>query len=311
MVIASCNVSGSDSNIIFAGSARLALLGNVLKDAQKSHVVRIWQANRSVISDNIISGSSLTNNQGRLALKLHSPDRGGGDVGTPTANTGITNIETEYSIVSDNVFGSSGPFPVCIGPENTTVDERISNIIFERNRIHSDYGSQSIILPVASLHIWGRYCTVRNNIIDGTGSQPGYNGIVVEREGTVVPAPTNIEVYNNTIYRGDSSSDIHRGIRVGPEVTNSIVRNNLISFPYATGSVVMILNETTDLVYSNNILTSTAGFVLPNAVNPLNRDFRLQAGSPAQNQGINVPVYEDYFNNTRPVSLSDVGAFEQ
>lgn len=152
---------------------------------------------------------------------------------------------------------------------------------------------------------------MRNNIIDGTGSQPGYNGIIVERLGSIVPSPTNIEVYHNTIYRGDSSSDIHRGIRVGQYVTNSIVKNNLVCFPYATGIVTLVENQCSDLVSTDNVLTADAQFILPRAGNPLERDFRLQAGSSVLGKGVKVPVYDDYYLNSRPESSVDPGAFEQ
>jgi hypothetical protein len=315
MVIASCDVSDSYYNVMYVGSERLALLGNIVYESQTQHVVRIWQAYRSVISHNIIHGSSLANGIGSHGLKFHGPGTfpGGeeeGVLGEPLAGTGYMNAKTEFCILADNIFGTSGPWPVAIGPQNTWADERLSNIIIERNRFHPDYGTSSSRHVTVSLQLWGRYFTVRNNIFDGTGSANDYCAIATEDHG-VIPAPTKIEIYNNTIYKGDNGSDIHRGIYVGEQVTNSIVQNNLVSFPYASGAVVLIANLSSDLVSSDNLLTDNAQFTYPGNPAPLDRDFTLQTGSPALDQGITVPVYDDYYIDTRPGSSNDLGAFEE
>ena len=319
IVIASCNMSDSETEIIYGGSERLALLGNILIDNHGSHLVRIWQAYRSVISHNIIAGSQITTTGGAHALKFHGPGIGGDSVptiGEPAAGTGLMSVRTEYNIIADNILGkASGPWAVAIGPQNTMADERLSNIIIERNLFQSDYGTQSPTLVVVPLFVWARYCSIRNNIFDGTGSANDYIAIGVEQRGAE-PAPTGIEVYHNTIYRGDSASGDHRGIMFRDEVTDSIARNNLISFPYATGTPVMILDETSDLVSSNNLLTNTPYFTHPDDSNPLDRDFTLLSGSPALGQGISVPVYDDYNYGTvnaydRPENVPDLGAFEE
>jgi hypothetical protein len=311
LVYASCNISDADSNDIYCGSERLAMLGNVLKDTRQSQVVRVWLAYHSVIQHNIISGSCLDmTTNAREALKIHSTKTY--ELGTPVNGTSILRNETEYLIVSDNIIGSSGPFPFQIAPgTSASTEERLSNLIIERNRVITDYGLTGGDLAQTGLNIWSiRYCTVRNNIFDGTESKDNYNGIVVLKLG-VSPTPAYTEIYNNTIYRGDSSSGVHRGIHIQSTATLTTVRNNLISFPYATGTVYGLVDEATDTVSYNNLLTNTAGFVDPNNATPLSRNFKLQAGSPAENQGTNVPVYDDYYMNPRPESLSDLGACEQ
>jgi hypothetical protein len=311
MVVASCDVSDSESNALFGGSERLAILGNIFKNTHQSQVVRLWLTNHGVVEHNLISGSSLDlNTSGREGLKFHSPDHT--TVGEPVINTGIINAETEYSIISDNVIGTSGPFPIIIGSENNVKDERVSNIIIERNRICSDYGNTSGDLPQISLNVWSRYTTVRNNIMDGTGSKPGYIGIAVYRQG-VSPIPAYNEIYNNTIYRGDASSDIHRGIHIESTATLTTVRNNLMSFPYATGyswQVNGLVDEASDTVSSNNLFTDTAGFIDPNNAAPLSRYFNVVGGSPGIDSGYSVPVYEDYDGNIRPNGNYDIGAYE-
>ncbi len=317
IVIALCNVSDGGGNVLYAGSERLALLGNIVADSQTTHIVRVWQAYRSVIAHNIMSGSSLANTAGRGALKLHGPGYYPGGEGAvtlaePEPSTLFLRIKTEYCIIADNIFGSSGPWPVTIGPQNFSADERLSNIIVERNRFHPDYGSQSATPVQFAMHLWTTYSTVRNNIFDGTGSNPDHSYRVIRlTDRGAMPPQTYIEIYNNTIYRSDSSSYAHYGINVWENVTNSIIRNNLVSFPYATGAVTLIENLSSDLVSSNNLLTDNALFVSPDVADPLARNFSLQNDSPAINAGITVPVYVDFSLNPRPESSSNLGAFEE
>ncbi|HQF07706.1 MAG TPA: hypothetical protein PLM53_19580 [Spirochaetota bacterium] len=315
MVVASCAISGSATNIVYVGSERLALLGNIMHDAQQSHVVRVWQAYRSVIGHNMISGSSVNSAEGRHALKLHGPGLRPGSIsgtslGVPTPGTGLLDVKTQFTIVADNIFGSSGPWPVAIGPQDGQADERLSHIIFERNRIHPDYGTQSVTTVQVALIVWARHCTIRNNIIDGTGANRYFDGMVVDRRG-IEPAPTNVEIYHNTIYRGDNVSVTPTAIQIGAVVTDSEARNNLASFPYASGPVTLVEDLSGVLARSNNLLTDDARFVLPGAADPLARDYRLQAGSPALGQGASVPVFDDFFMNFRPASSADLGALEQ
>jgi len=117
-----------------------------------------------VLSSQCISGSSLDNANGRHALKFHGP--GDGEYGIPTQGTIRLEHLTEFAIISDNVFGSSGPWPVAIGPQDSGANEEVRDVIFERNRIVSEYGSRSSTPVQVALNIWGRYITIRNNLMD-------------------------------------------------------------------------------------------------------------------------------------------------
>lgn len=313
MVISSCNLSNSNRDVLYAGSERLALLGNLVQNSDVSHVIRVWQAYNSVISHNVMSGSSLTTTQGKHALKLHGPGYypNGNEIslGTPSPNNGLLGNETKLCIVSDNTFGSSGPWPVAVGPQSSRADERLSDIIFERNRILTDYGSQNPESINVSLHIWGRYITIRNNIIDGTGSSNGYTGINVEKRGEE-PAPIGVEVYNNTIYKNGIADGSHNGINFDSLVRDSIVKNNLVSFPDVTGRQKAIDSNSLDLESSNNLLVNIPKLVDPDNNNPLDRDYDLQSDSPCINKGVNVQVFDDFSGNVRPIGVYDIGAFE-
>ena len=81
-----------------------------------------------MIKHNNISGSTLVSGEGLHALKLHGENES--DIGT-YAETGNSGLEkrTAFTMVADNVFGSSGPEPVSIGPQSPSWDERLSDII--------------------------------------------------------------------------------------------------------------------------------------------------------------------------------------
>jgi len=308
MVIASCDISESETNVMYVGAERLAVLGNRVRNARTSHVVRIWQAYRSVVSENVVSGSSLDNTNGRHALKLHGPKE---SELAPADGNGSLAHRSEFSIVSGNVFGSSGPWPLNLAPQDSGSDERLSDIVFERNRYHQDLGDQSATPLQVALRVAARNATIRNNVIDGTGDGNDFTGIWVGLNGAE-PAASGVAVYNNTIFRANNDVGNGRvGIAVGAEATSTVVRNNLISFPGATVPTAMIDDASADLVEDHNLMTETAGFVGATALDPLARDFGLDASSPALDSGAIVPVFEDLEGNPRDDGLIDLGARER
>jgi len=315
MAIVSCHMWESQDNIAYVGSERLAILGNILQNVRESHVLRVWQAYRSVISDNIVSGSSLgVTSDGRHALKLHGPgysqETDVDEYDTPVPDSAYLGHHTEYTVVSGNVFGSSGPWPVTIGPQDAATDAELYNIVFERNRVISEFGEMSPQLVQIAMSMWGRNSTIRNNIFDGTGSSPDYTAITIEQRG-VEPAPDDIDVYNNTIHRSDNADGNYRiGISVGPTATDVDIKNNLVSFPGDTVVTIAVNDLSTVAVSAGNMLAETNFFIDPDAVDPLARDFRLMAGNPASDHGVAVPVLEDFSGDARPVGAYDIGAFE-
>lgn len=313
MSIVSCNVMGARDNVAYVGSERLALLGNQFADADNSHVVRVWQAYKSVISNNKMSGSSLKSNSGRHSFKMHGPS--GWEL--VSKDWDCLKSRTEYTIVSDNVFGSSGPWPVSIGPQDDWKDERLSDIIFERNRYCADFGkrsSDSVQLDTALLFL-GRQITIRNNIIDGSNFGAYFTGICVRAE-TVAPPSQNIWIYHNTIYKSNNlNGQDWTGIKITQGAKDIVVKNNLISFPaIGTGSQQAIDNDGTATIQSNNLLNGNIAFVDPdNAIDPLNRSFQLTSNSvDAINKGNTIKtVFEDFEGNERPGgSAYDIGALE-
>ena len=299
---------------MYIGSERLALLGNIARDADESHVVRVWQGYLGVISHNIISGSSLTTDSGRHALKLHGPGYSTFSdtvsLCDPEAGTTCLEHRSEFMVISGNVFGSSGPWPVAIGPQDAYSNEYLSDIIFERNRIHPDYGSQSLLSNKVSvgLSLWASYVTVRNNIIDGTGAGSSFTGINITQRG-LEPVPICNRIFNNTIYRQDEAgvSWGHNGVKISAEAVEIKVINNLVRLPES--ETTLLINDAGNAAISgSNLMTATPGLVDPENPAPLLRDFSLQDWSPAVGAGEYVPVYDDFLLKTRSKARHDLGA---
>jgi hypothetical protein len=190
MCVWNCDLSGAEVNVLYCGSEYLAVLGNRVRDARTSHAARIWQAHKGVISHNLISGASYDTGDGRHALKLHGPGHstleGVNEYGTPLPDTSLLANRTSFVVVSDNAFGSSGPWPVNIAPR-TAHGRPAGEHRLRANRISSQYGTQSSTRVQMALRVHAREVMVRNNLLDGRA--PGFfTGIqVFKNEGDRAP----------------------------------------------------------------------------------------------------------------------------
>jgi len=311
MGIVSCVFENGAVNVGYVGSERIMILGSVFKDAQESHVLRIWQSYKGVISHNQMAGSSLATNTGRHAMKFHGPS----EAQIATTEWSHLNKRSEYSIISHNLYGSSGPWPIIIAPQDDWSDERISNIIFEKNQYFSDFGVQSALSlqPSVILTCNGTDITVRNNIFDATAFGTYFTGIAI-RPNTVAPVPSNVHIYHNTIFKGsDPNGQIWYGIHIQDSCGPVIVRNNLVMFPYVCAGHFSVFNESPNTTYSNNVLNGTITFLDPTHSDPLLRSYDINQNSiSAINMGYLVPsVYDDFAGTLRPIGTGyDIGAYE-
>ncbi|MCC7071233.1 MAG: PKD domain-containing protein [Deltaproteobacteria bacterium] len=296
------------SNGVYVGADWMALVGNRIQNVDQSHVARVWLAFGGVISHNMLSGSSIANSNGRHALKLHGP--GAATVGS-RAETGQSGLPhpTQFVVVSDNRIGTSGPWPISIGPQDGAADERLSDIIIERNRVMAGWGQASTTLVQVGMMFEGRYITARNNIIDGTGSDSSFTGISVARRG-VEWTPLANRVFNNTIYSPGGLSNGAVGVEVDDEAADTIVQNNLIAYPNA-GAVNVLDDDSGVCVAGANATAAASAFVDPGAADPLLRSFALtEAATTAIDQGIALPVFEDALGAARTGTM-DIGAFQR
>ena len=299
--IVSCNISETERLVTFIGGDKLTYMGNVAFNSKTSHVTRIWNSYQGVIAHNSLSGASYTNAYGLHALKFHGATESQIGSYSETGANGLPH-RTKFTIISDNIFGSSGPWPVVIAPQNDISDENLSDIIVEKNKFISSFGTQGETLVTTGLKFGGQYITVRNNIFDGSGNQEGYRGIVIERSGIEAP-PHGNHIYNNTIYKAGNSVWTYEGILIDETASDTVVINNFVSFPDSDNQL-LITDYSGDITMERNILNRSHGFVDPSNVEPLLRDFSLLSWSPAVNQGMFVPVFDDFKGLDRNGSYS-------
>jgi len=313
--------------IAYVGSKRLVLMGNRFDDASVSHVVRVWHAHKGYIAHNEISGASTTSTRGRHALKLHSPYEqelvGASSnlnpwTGTEIPAAALLGTRTRYVVISDNIFGAAGPAPVSIGPQDDSHDERLMDIVVEKNRFFPAYGTISCCsTAVASgISVSSRYVTVRNNIFNGDGSGKYYTAIDIHKRG-IEPAPLGVRVFNNTIYKKVVNSNDgyrqHIGIAIDNYTQETLIQNNLVQLTdEGHGQRAFILSTNENILQDHNLFTLNAGLINPDTSNHLQKNFALSFDSAGIDQGIDVPVFEDFNGNTRPLldGTYDLGAFE-
>ncbi|MBI5891273.1 MAG: PKD domain-containing protein [Nitrosomonadales bacterium] len=310
---------------VYAMATRASIQGNTFgnmlnSSSMGSHVVRVPYMEKGVIANNTIARAGAN----QLAIKLHaqawceSTSPAGScttydnNAPPPTytyqTNThpiGIFNTLSGYTekvIIADNkIIGADNPYTMSAASQNLNSDERLRDIIVERNWFISGTGTQLAILFTAE------DMTIRNNIVDmKLGSFKTFASVF--DPGTAPPSQ-NIKVLNNTVYAGAGSEFF--GVDIHPTAINVSVINNLFRAPSSLNPVVISGTGASGLVQSNNILRDPPAslFVSADPVNPA--DFGLNPTSPAREAGLStVPVRSDFFLTGRPQGLIDVGAIE-
>jgi hypothetical protein len=278
-----CEATAEQVGGMYVGGRRLAILGNDLHDMTNTHALRVWLAHKGVVSNNRLWNPGPT----RQSLKLHGPAH---DDGRPA---------TRWVSITDNlILGKT--WSVGIGPQDSENDERVSHVVFERNRTQGEESVQVDLL------VWARDVMVRNNLFDGTGSAKYYTAVSVARRG-LEPPPENIRILANTVARVDAASEF-TAFRVAAEAQNVTVRNNLASAPRCReDALVAPVPGRPGLTSDHNLLTPTPGFT-----DAGRGDFTLQPRSPAVDAGAPLnDVRLDFLQTKRPRGSGyDLGAYE-
>lgn len=305
---------------IYASATRASIQGNTLGNmiserSTGSHVLRIPYMEKGVIANNTVARPG----ENQLAIKLHSQgwcestsprgkctrydNEAPPPIYTYRSNTHPIGIfstlsgYTEKVVISDNkLIGADNPYTMSIASQNRQSDERLRDIIVERNWFISGKGTQLALYVVSS------DTTIRNNIFDMTEGK--YKTFINLAPPGTSPPSANVRVYNNTFYGGSApaiSGNEFTGISVDPTSANIAAANNLIYAPSATNPLI-ISGNAVGLVSSNN---STAGQLrtFPGWISSAPRtpsDFRLKANSYAAGSGQPVPVFSDFFLRSQP-----------
>lgn len=294
--IVGCNSLGNyncDWRIYLSG-VRHAMQGNSLdnEDTGGSHVIRNEYLNKALIQNNYIARAGV----GQHAIKLHAWKWAGGSGGNSVAG-----VYTQNVVISDNwIVGGINPWTVSIGPQNNVSDERVRDVIFERNYITAGTGTQIGVESSASRS------TYRNNIVNLGSISDHHTGFWLSRRG-VEPMPDDLNVFNNTLF-SNMAGDF-KGFDV-VDATNVTIKNNLGYAPLSQYTIQMISgvgagglivsNNTTDVQLKN----TDPGWSNSTPSNPV--DFKLNSNSYAAGSGATLPVFSDFFGLQR--SANDLGA---
>jgi hypothetical protein len=274
-----------------------------------SHVTRFPYLGKAIISNNTLSRPGYD----RHIIKLHAPFwvNGVPDVTEKSNYSLAVNGDgyTKQIVISDNKFTDYlDPWSIAIGPQNGASDERIRDVILERN-LHITTPTSQVAQVIRAQEV-----TVRNNLFLGGGSKDQV-GVMVDVYGSELPA-NNVRIYGNSQYSSDiipSGQFIMVDIR-NSRVSDITIKNNLAYAPkaqnprlYANAGAknVIITGNSTDAQIKN---TSPLFAATPSATVA---DWKPQAGSYAINHGVDVPVWSDFFLNKRPQNnMMDIGAIE-
>jgi len=310
-----CDIGHAHTNQVNLGSERLMVLGNYIHDSSVSHVLRIWHAYKSVISENVIEHASLDTEYGRHALKLHGLGEGDGGEGSgldeSTTPAGQPAHRTELTVIADNTFGASPPWPVSIGPQNVISDERVSNLILERNFWRTSGKKSSSAPPLdTAIHCTARGdVTIRNNIFDATGAASDYAALDVSKGDSIPVNVTGIHFLNNLVYRSDQGGGAFTMVRTYPNVDGTVLRNNLGVAPaYGAAAQRVVEGDASGtLADTNSFLTMR--FVEEAPVLPF--DFRPVDGAASIDKGQDAVVVDDFARAIRPQGkTTDLGPYE-
>jgi len=287
---------------IYIVGTRWSMQGNSLDNlgnpatlyAGGSHVIRAEMLQNSIIGNNTLKGAG----DFQLDIKLHAWAWDGSAGGNATAAT-----YTEKILIEDNkIEGGANPWMLSLGPQDEITDERVRDVLVERNWFTANSRTQ------LQMHLNSSATTVRNNICDLTGA-PYHTCVSVSQWG-VTPAPTNVRVYNNTFYSGSGSDFV--GVEIGT-ASATVVQNNLACAP-SGASPVMLVDLGTATVSSNNLLGTVAADLFVSATPAVPAGFALQGTTAnlARDTGLSsVPVLSDFFGTSRPQNgATDIGAFE-
>lgn len=292
--IFNCNLHDFGVMAIFSGdSRRFSFVGNTIDNLlgapQPEHGMRIQGGEKQFISHNTLTRLDDT----KTAITI----RGDGQRHVMV-----------YRNKMDRLLG--------VNPQNAQTVAAISQVTIEGNYIgHNEAYIDNAFGPtINGINIEATHISIRNNIIDGY-----YNAIFIGHDDNGVVSGM-VDVYHNTVHWRpvtDFSGTSGRIVRVR-DVSDITIQNNLISADQENDiEVVNNDNESTNIIASNNLVTSSPGFVvttLPGSAAHLNQveNYLLSEDSPAIDIGaINVPVSFDLFGGARTTGNGkDVGAFE-
>jgi PKD repeat protein len=283
--IADCNFWETSHIGAYVASDRTAILGNHWfsnPTGTDEHLIRLPYVKKCVITGNYLRGAAPN----KHCIKLHAQ-----------TYSGSADISEEV-VIADNEIHTTTDWGVSMGTGSASRDERVRDVIVERNRFiaHDD--------GIVDIYVSCPEVTIRNNVFinDITTVMSHYCSQIAQRGPG--PSPADVEIYHNTVFTTNSSMNEFALANLQDHGSGpALIWNNVLYAPNQTSPAIASGPAGQDL--RGNLLN-----VNPLFVNSGSLDFSLQAGSPAIGVGVPAPVLFDYVGQIRSLTLPDAGAFE-
>lgn len=302
-VIQDSTLSGHYSGyLLYAVLYESAVLGNSIGPGgggTYEGTFRLTMAQKFVVAHNTVTQAGTSVN--KPVLRFSALARG------------TSAMDTYYGIASDNklIQGTSGAF-VFTNQGNVGGDERIYDIIAERNWIQFGAGHAGGGFDCNQIRTIATRHTIRNNLFDmSTDCGDDVRAVYVLREDAAAPSPTDVNIYNNTFYADGIYS--YRGVLLTANATNTVIKNNLCWFDVGTGSTDCVPSSGTSTTASNNTTLAQSTGTDPSFDGALTAPagFRIGTGSYAATAGTALfpSSNDDFFHCDDNTSNERLGAF--
>jgi len=286
----------------YISASRFTFMGNNFDNVNGGeHVLRTPYIGRGVLSHNYFARPDRS----KHCLKLHAPSF----VGTGT----VAGRFSEKIVVADNTFdGHTSQQNVKLAPQNTGSDERIRDVIFERNYFLMGVGSSSGLVVQGPVSV----VSVRNNIVNSSNSTEQYPALL-EVIGDGLGVTTSIDFYNNTLFTTGTRFGGVVLVGNGALISGINVKNNLAYAPAVPAATFGSTSNGSNVVSANNSTDSQVRGVSPgfitvpaaSAKSLVATDFKPAVGSYAVGAGAALPVLTDFYSASRAVGVAtDMGA---
>lgn len=236
--IPGCTYAGKadcDWRAMLSGT-RHVIQGNIMdnQDTGGSHVIRSSYMSKGIIANNELARAGSSQH----AIKLHAPNWTGGAGGNYVAN-----MYSEMIDIYDNkIVGGINPWTISIGPQNNVTDERVRNVIVERNWFVAGSGTK------VNIDISASNSSVRNNIFTQGLATIDHTDVWVTRRG-IEPVADSLRIFGNSSY--SQTGGVFLGFDID-DATNVQVHKNLAWAPGASNVAMVAGNSVANASLLNN-----------------------------------------------------------
>jgi hypothetical protein len=319
-------INSSQAGILADGSSHHITIEKNYTYNTGSSGIGVWGSNNIIIDGNEVTSAC----SGGMQESLTVAGTNTFEVKNNHVHNEISGYDKEGITVKDGsangkVYGNRVHHTQAVGIYVDAWDKHTYNIEVFQNTV---YDTANDGFTVAS-EMGGLLENIK--IYNNIAYNNSFLGISLSRNGPVAFQPLrNIQVINNTLYN-NGLSGWGGGISVGnSDVQNIVIRNNICSQNRSFQIAVEASAPPNQLTIDHNLIDGVVGegeggtrgndYVEgdPKFVNSAGADFRLQANSPAIDQGSSADApLDDFDGNPRPQdgdengsALYDLGAFE-